>query len=42
MTVAAPPALYRLTVEGEPVPKARPRLDRHNLRIYTQLTDYAA
>lgn len=35
MSVEAPAVLYRLAVAGEPVPKARPRLDRRSMRIYT-------
>lgn len=37
-----PLPLYCLTVEGEPVPKARPRLDRRNMRIYTPTTTVKA
>lgn len=33
-----PQPLYRLVVPGEAVPKARPRLDRRHMRIYTPTT----
>lgn len=42
MSVTAPAALYRLTVPGEPVPKARPRVDPRTMRIYTPATTVKA